>query len=363
MQSVVRMTKPNVINSVLRDQLLALSAESLTEGRYQELMDFDLTVESIVESIATLCGVKKEISVSGGVSRAQALALEAVDGVTLPFPAQGFTLKPTGTGLRLTQESIGKTITEGLARLYELLMRLWDGIREHLFGAKARAEKAKEDLKLAKQFTQDQEHSVQLTTPQLLRAAQRVTILATHADAFKAVCKDLLSVRNAISQFPDQHFNVDEFVEYIPAARFTNMEAIGKRSSVVLYGPHEAVPALANVRKFLREVFPESTIDIPGFTKDHELFDLPRVRKYFDTFYDRSLATIGQIETTLIGLYAYSKEIKRVIETLKHRTETPGDAFAQHLSVLLKLSRVSMFLVNWLNRVLVITGEIKESGE
>lgn len=347
---------PNLINSVLRQQELRISTESLEGEGYKGLLEIDLTLESLVDRITTLATVSDEIAIAGGICRQQALSLESLDGVTLPFPARGFTVQPSRSGLALTQESIGKQISDGVKKLIKMLVELLDKMREHLFGGKARAEKAREDSKETRKQLTSLAAGIEgsLTDHSLLKNIRRIASLSERSDAYKAICKDLKKLREA-----SKSLTISSNGGYNKAAfSFVWLPTIAKRHGIDLYKDGSSVPDVGALRKLLSTVFDESTIAVPGFDKDDKLVDAKAAAKFCDSHYDKAMGTVGVIELTLIEMYTHSKEIKDLVSKLQATKDVPG--FSEAVADLTRLSRVCFYLVNWLNRTLTVSSELKE---
>ena len=353
------MSKPsNLINSILRQQELRFSTEGLNEGVVGDTLNFDLTVESLLDQLNVLVGFSKEIKLAGGITRQQALTLESVEGFRLPFPARGFTVEPSRTGYALTSESIGEKIHEGFKKLLEILSGLLDKLLEHLFGGKARAEQAREEMKETKRKMAEavDEPEGYITDASMLRSIQRVVCLSTKAEAYKGICKDLRKMRLAIAALSVKNgeFDLDQF-------ELTNLRLTAKKAGIDLYADGK-VPDRQLVRDVLVKFFIEyeASVKVPGFDRTGKVLSARDALKFYDAHYDKAMATLSAIENALLEQYTHGKETKQMIKRLVDFREVPG--MAENVAEVLKLSRDCFYLVNWLNRTLAVKSELKEGA-
>lgn len=352
------MSRPNLINGVLRDQLLTPAFEAFSE-ELTVLLNQDESFDLSVEEISTLCSMRSELKRYGGINRTQALSLESLGCVTLPFSALGYSQQTSLTGYKLTQESIGKAIVDGLTKFYALLLELLQQIKERLFGTKARTEKTKEDLKAARGYLLNQDAGIHLTPAQIKKAALHVTLLAVRADVFKGVCKDLLNLRTEGLKLTEYLESPAQFESQCHRLEFHNLKAFATKVGESLYKDETKIPTVNGVRFTLTKALNEASITIPGFDQDDRLVDKEKLLRYYDGLLDRAMSTIGTIESTLIGLYSYVNELKALVIKLKTAAESEPHV-AKHLNQILKLNSVCFYLVRWLNSSLNISADLRE---
>lgn len=142
------MAKPNSLNKYLANTPYAvLSMEALQDDQLGILF---LSLENELSKLDAMRTVQTTIQNVKGINRDIALTLEGIADGILPFKAVGFTTAPSKTGLVLTQESLGKAISEGFKRVMSFLLELlkrFGGIIVAATGLAPRAKAAAEETK------------------------------------------------------------------------------------------------------------------------------------------------------------------------------------------------------------------------
>ena len=116
------MARKNTLNRYLAGTPYAvLSMEALEDDAIENIQ---LSLENELVKVNALTEQLAKINRQKGMTREIALSLESIDDAILPFKPVGFTAFPSKTGLTLTQESLGKAISEGFKRAMTFLLEL-----------------------------------------------------------------------------------------------------------------------------------------------------------------------------------------------------------------------------------------------
>jgi len=229
------MSKPNIINQILRDNELKYSLESLQEEEERtnaELAEVDLISSSIAELVRIQC----QVEAAQGICREQAVALESIDGFRLPFPSAGFTVQPSQTGLRLTQESIGKAIADGGKYLYERLLALLRSIGKLLMGSDAKIQRGKESVKRARETLALAKPGVSKETVDLSRLLKPVVgaiVLSMHGTEFKGIAADMVYAAKSLESIGRSEFDLTDHFKSLKSILNLNNDALREPNKVV----------------------------------------------------------------------------------------------------------------------------------
>lgn len=331
------MSKPNLINGVLRDQLIKLSLESMGESESPETLNKEQKLTKSVEEYSTLVTIRSDLRIAKGINRAQALVLESLDSVTLPFSARGFSLDPSRTGLKLTQEAIDEAINEQHATIYRILTEVWTSLREQLFGTNARVEQAKDDLRTVRSdLKQD-------SLGRVGSAKARLLELAYNDSVYKGICKDLLQVCSNLRLSSVVSSNTDFTEELETTFELRQLKALAVRHGRILCAPNAVIPNVIDVRVLVSKA----------------LSLKPSTDNNLDELFDRAMSTLGVIESALNTFYEFSKETRQTLIQLSLAgVATPE--YANNLTQIWKLSSVCAYLVCTLNSALIKPTDHKE---
>lgn len=177
----------------------ALSMEALESDQMDVLF---LSLESEVAKFEALRSMRVTIQNVKGINREMALSLESIDGSILPFKPVGFTSAPSRTGLVLTQESLGRAITEGAKKVWEIVLELIKRLGAVLGLNKAATQAAKRAAKRAKAVKNDEYRNLFSNEAgdailQYVARAGTVEILKKLSESFK---NDLLEQSHEVSK-------------------------------------------------------------------------------------------------------------------------------------------------------------------
>lgn len=142
------MARKNTLNRYLAGTPYAvLSMEALEADAIENIQ---LSLENELVKVNALIEQLGKINRQKGMTREIALSLESIDDGILPFKPVGFTAFPSKTGLTMTQESLGKVISEGFKRAMTFLMELlkrFGALLTSAVGLEPRAKKAAAETK------------------------------------------------------------------------------------------------------------------------------------------------------------------------------------------------------------------------
>lgn len=325
------MTRLNVINSILRAQSFGYAQESAVDSPLNNPQALNLELEEISSNLEKLVTIGAQMRTSRGATRTHAMVLESIEGFELPFPPQGFTVRPSPTGYKLTQESISKQLTLGLSKLMELMVGLLRKLRETLFGVKARAERGREDLKKIRRAVKegvraDGKPSLSVTPQQVSSMIKYVHSLDTNGDFYKGVSADLRTTRHLPELLSKLDTSTVSFEDSALALRFAYMEQYGKRFTENLYKPGTQVVDLDNLTAIFARgtLVPERIAGQFGLLEDGSI-DLAKVDLALDKHFDRAMATHGVIANALLLIVPILKDVEREITRLQSQRPEPGD--------------------------------------
>lgn len=343
------MSKPNLINQIIRDQAVAVSLESVQDPLLTDETVLTQSLEQLATELDVLTSVREQTTLARGITRNQALSLEAVEGFKLPFPAQGFTVQPSQTGLRLTTEGIGASIAAIGKKVYELFVKLIKFVSSLFIGNKARAERTREEMKatrrevkeLARETPSDDQTPV-FTPEQLKHLAAKVFSLAERADFYKSACADAklyCQLERALECLTADDAKYQQSVDHL---RLHGYEQFAKRrtdeNDGPLYPDNGNVPSIpvmnavwARSRSTPKRVL-EPLLDSNGGITDLRQLDL-----FFDKYFDKAMATMGVIDMALLAVLSNFKTIEQQFGQLRQELKDSAVA-TKRLTELTKIA-------------------------
>lgn len=330
------MSRLNVINSILRAQAFGYAQESIDDSPLNDPQALNLELEEISSNLEKLVTIGAQMRTSRGATRTHAIALESIEGFKLPFPPQGFTMRPSPTGYKLTQEAISKQLDIGLKKLMELMVGLLRKLRETLFGVKAKAERGREDLKKIRRTVKegvrsDGKPDLTVTPQQVSDMIKYVISLDLSGDFFKGASADLRTTRYLPELMSKLDVSTVSFVDNALALRFAYIEQYSKRGSEPLYKPGSQVVEPENLKTiFARGTQVPERIVGQFALLENGAIDLSKVDLALDKHFDRAMATHGVIANALLLIVPILKDVEREVTRI-HQTKADSEERSRNL--------------------------------
>lgn len=364
------MSRPNVINTILREMATQCSLEEAKDPVLTDSVVLNQTLEGLCSQINTLLTIRSEMVVSRGATRQQAMTLESIEGVKLPFSSRGYTIQPSPTGLRLTVESIGKRVGYLMRELYDLLMKLLKNLRDQFFGNQRRAERTRDEMKKARRDVKEaardkiDDDSIFMSNRQLAILAKRVWSLAERSDFYKAVCNDLRlynNVRLLLEQIetPDQqrYFGLERQLH------FAGLDQFAKKFSEELYPESDRLPL---DRKVLAEVLRRGSSTpnraLEGLLVDGEIHNIRDFDLFLDRYFDKAMSTLGVIDNAVMAALNNLKEIERQAIKMRSSKELSPEAVTRMRFIMRHIQAFNQ-LATWLMSVQTVSASLAEEQE
>lgn len=344
------MNKPNLINQIIRDQVEEISLESVQDPLLVDDAVLTQTLEQLSHELDVLTSVRQQTSVARGITRGQAVSLESVEGFKLPFPTQGFTVQPSQTGLRLTNESIGDSIAAIGKKVYDLFVKLIKFVFGLFIGNKARAERTREEMKavrreikeLVREPDNTEDREPVFTPIQLKHLAVKVYSLAERADFYKAVCSDVklyCHLEKVLGEISSEDGKYQQLVSHL---RLSGYEQFSKRytseADGALYPNGGNVPSI----KVMNAIWgrarstPKRVLE-PLVNEDGGITDLQQLDLFFDKHFDRAMATMGIIDMALLSVLSNFKSIEQRFGKLRQELKD-SEVATKRLAELTKIA-------------------------
>ena len=364
------MSKPNVINTILREMATQCSLEEAKDPILTDSVVLNQTLEAMVSELNTLLNIRKEMTVVRGATRQQAMVLESIEGVKLPFSSRGFTVQPSPTGMRLTVESIGKKVGDIFRELYDLLMKLLKNLRDNFFGNQRRSERNRDEMKKTRRDVKEaardkiDEDSIFMSGRQLAFLARRVWSLAERSDFYKAVCGDLRLYGNVRPML--ENIEMEDQIRYFELEKqlhFNGIDQFAKKFEEELYPEKDRLPV---DRKVLAEVLRRGSSTprraVEALIVDGEIRDIRELDLFLDRHFDRAMSTLGVIDNAVMAALNNLKDIER--EAIKMRSSKELSPMAvTRMGFLMRHIQGFNQIATWLMGIQTVSASLNEEQE